>query len=182
LSLVAVALALGAWNRLVLTRPVSLGSASAAAAMKAIVAVEIALVIVILGITALWRFTPPPRALALRGPITASVHIHNAAAMATMTFDTAPDLRFDVEISLTNGDFDTIDPREVKLRMSSSEGAIAPFDIQLHRLSPGLWRAEHVQAPCDCDWNLRLGVLVSDFEMLDLDGKVKLLSGKRKKL
>jgi copper transport protein len=182
LSLVAVALALGTWNRLVLTQPVSLGSASAAAAMKAIVAVEIALVIVILGVTALWRFTPPPRALALRGPITASVHIHNAAAMATMTFDTAPDLRFDVKISLTNGDFDTIDPREVKLRMSSSEGAIAPFDIQLHRLSPGLWRAEHVQAPCDCDWNLRLGVLVSDFEMLDLDGKVKLLSGKRKKL
>ena len=182
LALVGVALALGTWNRIVLTAPVSRGSASAAAAMKAIVAVEIALLIAILAITALWRFTPPPRALALRAPITASVHIHNAAAMATMTFDTTPDLRFNVEVSLTNGDFDTIDPREVELRMSSSEGAIAPFDIPLHRISPGLWRAEHVQAPCDCDWNLRLGVLVTDFEMVDLDGEVKLLSGKRGEL
>lgn len=182
LALVVVALALGTWNRIVLTAPVSRGSASAAAAMKAIVAVEIALLIAILAITALWRFTPPPRALALRAPITASVHIHNAAAMATMTFDTTPDLRFNVEVSLTNGDFDTIDPREVELRMSSSEGAIAPFDIPLHRISPGLWRAEHVQAPCDCDWNLRLGVLVTDFEMVDLDGEVKLLSGKRGEL
>jgi copper transport protein len=179
LALVAIALALGTWNRLVLTQPVSLGNASAAAAMKVIVAVEIALVILVLAVTALWRFTPPPRALALRAPIISSVHIHTPAAMATIRFDTTPDLQFDVEVSLANGRFDAMDPREVTLRMSSPEAAIAPFDIRLHRLSPGLWRAEHVQAPCDCDWNLRLGVLVSDFEMVDLDGKVKLLSGKQ---
>jgi copper transport protein len=182
LALVAIALALGTWNRLVLTQPVSRGSASATVAMKAIVAVELVLLISVLAVTALWRFTPPPRALALRAPVFTSVHIHNPAAMAMMRFDTTPDLRFNVQVSLTNGHLDAIDPSELTLRMSSSEGAIAPFDIRLHRLSAGLWRAEHVQAPCDCDWNLQLGVLVSDFEMLDLDGKVKLLSGTGKAL
>jgi copper transport protein len=179
LSLVTVALALGTWNRLVLTRPVSLGSASAAAAMRVIVAVEIALIIVILGVSALWRFTPPPRALALRAPVVTSVHIHTPAAMAMMRFDTAPDLRFNVEVSLTNGRLEALDPGEVTMRMSSSESAVPPFDIRLHRLSQGRWHAEQVQAPCDCDWTVRLGLLVSDFEMIDLDAEVKLLTGKR---
>jgi copper transport protein len=179
LALVTVALALGIWNRLVLTQPVSRGSASAAAAMKAIVAVEIALLILVLAVTALWRFTPPPRALLLRAPIISSVHVHTPAAMAMMRFETTSDLRFDVEVSLTDGHFDSIDPSEVTLRLSSSGSAIAPFEVRLRRRSPGLWHAEHIQAPCDCDWKLWLGVLVSDFEMIDLEGKVKLLSGKR---
>jgi copper transport protein len=179
LALVAIALALGTWNRLVLTQPVSRGSASAAVTMKAIVAVEIALLILVLAVTALWRFTPPPRALALRAPIITSVHIHTPAAMAMMKFDTTSDLRFDVEVSLTNGHSKAIEPEEVTLRMSSSASAIAPFEVRLHRRSLGIWSAEKVQAPCDCDWNVRLGILVSDFEMVDLDGRVKLFAGKR---
>ncbi|NTA84517.1 copper resistance protein CopC/CopD [Agrobacterium tumefaciens] len=179
LALVAIALALGTWNRLVLTQPVSRGSASAAATMKAIVALEIALLILVLAVTALWRFTPPPRALALRAPIVKSVHIHTPAVMAKMRFDTTADLRFDVEVSLTNGQSKAIEPGEVTLRMSSPASAIAPFEVRLHRRSPGIWSAEKVRAPCDCDWNVRLGILVSDFEMVDLDGKVKLLAGKR---
>lgn len=179
LALVLVTLALGTWNRLALTPPVSQGSTSAAAAMKAIVALEIALLILVLAATALWRFTPPPRALALRAPIITSVHIHTPAAMAMMRFDTTSDLRFDVEVSLTNEHYKAIEPGEVTLRMASSASAIAPFEVRLHRRSPGIWSAENVQAPCDCDWNVRLGILVSDFEMVDLEGKVKLFSGKR---
>lgn len=179
LALVTIALALGTWNRLVLTQPVSRGSASAAATMKAIVASEIALLILVLAVTALWRFTPPSRALALRAPIITSVHIHTPAAMAMMRFDTTSDLRFDVEVSLTNGHSKAIEPGEVTLRMSSPASAIAPFEVRLHRRSLGVWSAEKVQAPCDCDWNVRLGILVSDFELVDLDGKVKLFAGKR---
>ncbi len=179
LALVLLTLALGTWNRVVLTPPVSHGSTSAAAVMKLIIVVEIALIIVIFAVTALWRFTPPPRALALRAPITTSVHMHTPAAMAMLRFDTTPDLRFNVEVSLTDGHFKAIEPGEVTLRMSSSVSAIAPFEVRLYRRSPGLWRAENMQAPCDCDWNLRLGVLVSDFEMVNLDGRVKLFSGNR---
>jgi copper transport protein len=108
-------------------------------------------------------------------PVTTSIHLHDAAAMATVSFETSTDLRFNVEVSLATSEFDPMDPTEVELKMSSADGSIAPFDIAVRRVSPGLWAAARVQAPCDCEWNVRLGVLVSDFEKADLRGNVKLL-------
>jgi len=175
LVLVVSALLLGGFNRIWLTNGVVDGHAGAARSMKRIVAAEIVLIVLVLGVTSLWRFTAPPRALALMPPISTSLHLHQPAAMATLSFRTTSDLLFDVDVSLTKGEFYPLDPRELTLRMSSTDGAIAPFTIPLQRKSKGFWGAEHVQAPCDCEWSLRLEVLVSDFDMVDLDGKIRLL-------
>lgn len=175
LVLVVSALLLGGFNRIWLTNGVVDGHAGAARSMRRIVAAEIALIVLVLGVTSLWRFTAPPRALALMPPVSTSLHLHQPAAMATLSFRTTSDLRFDVDVSLTKGEFYPLDPRELTLRMSSADGAIAPFKIPLRRKSKGFWSAEHVQAPCDCEWNLRLQVLVSEFDMVDLDGKIRLL-------
>lgn len=176
LALVSTALVLGAWNRIFLTAQVAQGRRSAANAMKAVVGAEIVLMILVLGVSAMWRFTPPPRALAQAAPVTTSIHLHDAAAMATVSFETGADLRFDVEVSLLTGELDPMDPPEVELKMTSADGSIAPFNVAVHRVSPGLWAATQVQAPCDCEWKVGLGVLVSDFEKVDLNGSVRLRS------
>lgn len=175
LALVASALVLGAWNRAFLTSRVEQGSLSAANTMKMIVFAEILLITLVLAVTSLWRFTPPPRALALR-PTIASIHIHGASAMATMSFKTMADLSFDLDLSLETGDFDPLDPHEVRFRMSAADGSIAPFDVPVRRVSPSSWRARRIQVPCDCQWKIRIDALVSDFDMVTLNGNVKLLS------
>lgn len=176
LALVGTALAIGAWNRLFLTKPVLNGDVGAAVSMKRLVTVEVVLVIVALGMTAMWRFTPPPRALALQVPVSSSVHIHDAQAMATVSFEATADLRFSTEVFLQTAAFGELDPKEVKFRMEAADGSVSPFSIPLRQISSGLWRAEGVQAPCDCDWKIRIEALVSDFDLVKLEGEAKLLA------
>jgi copper transport protein len=177
LALAAAALAFGAWNRFFLTSDVVRGSRSAAEKMRRAVAAEIALVLLVFAVTSVWRFTPPPRALALSPPVETLLHIHDKAVMATIAFEVRPDLVFDAEISLATADFDPLDAQEITLRMSSTEGSIASFDLPVHKSPSGLWTVEHVQAPCVCEWNVGVDILVTDFDLVKLSGKVRLLPG-----
>jgi copper transport protein len=177
LAVAATALAFGAWNRLFLTSSVLQGSRSAARKMRGMVTAEIVLVVLVFGVTSVWRFTPPPRALALSAPVETSLHVHDAAAMATVAFEVRPDLVFDAELSLATADFDPLDAQEITLRMSSADGAIAPFDVPVRKSPSGLWSAKHIQVPCDCEWNVDIDILVTDFDLVKLRGKVRLLSG-----
>jgi copper transport protein len=174
LALVATALALGAYNRFRLTPRVQQGDAPAMRAMRAVVSIEILLIVLVLGVTALWRFTPPPRALALRHTVV-SLHLHDPVAMAMVTFKTGPDLAFDVDLAIETGTFKPLDPQEVTLRMSTADGTVAPFKVPLRHVAPGLWRAGHFQAPCDCHWTLRVDIFVTDFDLVTLNGTVRLL-------
>ncbi len=177
LTLVALTLCLGAWNRIILTQQVLDGHPSAARKMKVVIAIEIGLIVGALAVTSVWRFTPPPRALALR-PVLASIHIHDPAAMATLSFASKPDLSFNVDLSIQTADFNPLDTREIRLRMSAADGSVAAFDVPLKWLSPGRWAAQDLQAPCDCQWAVRVDVLVSDFDMITLNGQLKLISSK----
>ncbi|WP_455274857.1 copper resistance CopC/CopD family protein [Rhizobium herbae] len=177
LTLVALTLGLGAWNRIFLTQQVLEGRPSAARKMKILIAIELGLIVGVLAVTSLWRFTPPPRALALR-PVLASIHLHDPAAMATLSFATKPDLSFNVDLSLQTADFNPLDTRELRLRMSAADGSVAAFEVPLKWLSPGRWAARAFQAPCNCQWAVRVDVLVSDFDMITLDGQLKLISSK----
>ncbi|KQY65975.1 hypothetical protein ASD52_34825 [Ensifer sp. Root142] len=176
-TLVSGALVLGAWNRLVLTPRVASGCLRAAKSMKNLVSVEVFLVVLVLAVTSLWRFTPPPRALALRQPIATSVHLQDAETMAMLAFETTPDLIFNAEISLSTAEFAGLDPHEVTLEMSSVDGSVSKFKVPIRRVSPGFWSVQHVPVPCDCEWNVRLDLLISDFDLVSLQSRVKLLSG-----
>jgi copper transport protein len=99
--------------------------------------------------------------------------------MATVAFAMRPDLVFDAEVSLATVDFDPLDAQEVTLRMSSADCSIAPFDVPVRKSPSGLWSAKHIQVPCDCEWNVDIDILVTDFDLVKLSGKVRLLSGGR---
>ena len=177
LMLVAAALGLGTWNRIALTPRAEAGKEAAAASMRRVIVVEIVLILAVAATTALWRFTPPPRALNLASPAVVQVHIHDAAAMANLTFETRQDLRFDAEIILTNAEFDPFDAKELTLTLAARDESVARFAVKLEHVAPGQWRAERAMAPCDCQWRIRLDALVSDFDLVTLEGDVKLLGG-----
>jgi copper transport protein len=83
LALVVLLLVLAAFNRYALTPRLAHGDGTAARTLTGSIAAELVLVVAILALVALWRFTPPPRALALTAPI--SLHLHGDRAMAEIT-------------------------------------------------------------------------------------------------
>lgn len=85
LALVAVAFMLAGINRWRLTSRVRAEQSVAARTMARVILVELAVLVVVFGTAALWRFTPPPRALAVAAAQPASVHIHTLKAMADVT-------------------------------------------------------------------------------------------------
>src|SRR5690606_41409294 len=64
LILVLLLLGLGAYNRYRLTQSVLQQRSDARQALRRVVRLEYVLVVLILAVAALWRFTPAPRALA----------------------------------------------------------------------------------------------------------------------
>src|SRR5205807_147559 len=77
--LVALLLALGAANRYRLVPHFERLGRLAARPLVASIAIELTVAVVIFGLVASWRFTPPPRALAASEAI--AFHIHDPKAM-----------------------------------------------------------------------------------------------------
>src|SRR5262249_33928618 len=85
LACVAIVLALAAANRYRLVPRFETGGAAAARPLATAIGFELAIALLILGLVALWRFTPPPRALAVAAPI--SLHLHGEKAMAEIEIE-----------------------------------------------------------------------------------------------
>src|SRR5690606_33285328 len=91
LALLTVLVGLGAYNRYRLTRAVLGEQDRARCVMRRVIYVECVLAVAILATVALWRFTPPPRALnvAPETPTLVSAHIHTDSAMADLSLTSA---------------------------------------------------------------------------------------------
>src|SRR5881394_3267722 len=77
-------LALALWNRLTLTPRMAKGADPARVRLRASIIAEVVLVVAILGVVGLWRFTPPPRAPAA-GTDDFFSHLHAEKVMANVT-------------------------------------------------------------------------------------------------
>ena len=174
IALVLAALALGSLNRLKFTPRVFEGSQRDAVVMKHSIAVETIVIALVLAVVSLWRFTPPPRTLALEAPIEVQTHIHTEQAMADVEFRTTSDLTTSSEIFLSDADFGPLGAREVTVTFVDSAGRIAPFKVAAAKKFANRWGIGPTPMPCNCDWNIRIEALVSEFKMLELEGSVKL--------
>jgi copper transport protein len=108
LALLAVLFVLAAFNRWRLTRPAASGDARGARRLARTIAAEVAMVLLILAVVACWRFTPPPRALAIAAAQPATTHIHAAKAMADVTVTPGRAGPVAVSIFVMTGDFDPL--------------------------------------------------------------------------
>lgn len=174
LALVALVLGLAGFNRWRLTAGVAAGRIPANRAMARIIVIEVALMLAIFGTAALWRFTPPPRALALAAAQPATIHIHTLAAMADVTLTTGRTGPVGVAILLMNGEFGPLPAKELTLSFANPAAGIEAIERKATRGADGVWRIDDLSLPVPGRWSVELAILISDFEMLRLNDTVEI--------
>jgi copper transport protein len=165
LVLLAGVFALAVYNRLLLTRPVLAGDAVATRRLVRTIAVETVLVVLVLSVAALWRFTPPPRALALVEAAPMSLHIHTDTAMGEVTFASGATGETSADIVLMTGDFGPLEAKALTLVASNPAAGIEEVKYPATKQPDGYWRVAPLQIPVPGTWTIRLDIRVSDFVM-----------------
>ncbi len=173
LAIVAVLLALAALNRWRFTVPALAGDAAAGRNLRRSIKVEIVLVAAILAAVALWRFTPPPRVLIAEAATPASIHLHSAAAMADVSVKPGRMGPVAVAIYPMAADFSPMKAKEVTLVLSKADAGLEPLRRTAAEVD-GVWRIDDVQIPLAGVWQIRVDVLISDFEIAKLSGEIEL--------
>lgn len=174
LTLLVILFALAAYNRYRLTRPAEQGEDSARRSLVRSIVMETMLVLVILGIAAGWRFTPPPRSLAIAATQPAAVHIHTDKAMADVTITPGRAGPVSVSAVLMTGDFGPLDAKEVTFVFANAAAGIEAFQRNAEKPGDGTWRADGIVLPLPGTWALRIDILISDFEMTRIEADVEI--------
>jgi copper transport protein len=172
LLMVALALALAAWNRVRLTPAVAADLDQSRPQLRRSIFAELAIMAIVLALVASWRFTPPPRALALADAKPAHTHIHTAKAMADVTLTPGHSGQVRVEIIIMNGDFGGLDAKEVQLILENREAGIEAIARPATKGTDAVWRIDQFPIPRDGPWDVRIDILVNDFEKIQLDGRI----------
>ncbi len=173
LSLVVALFALAAFNRWRLTTAAEGGQPAAVRRLVLSIALEATLALTILGVVATWRFTPPPRAIAAAAGLPVSVHVHNAKAMAEVTFTPGHAGPTSASIVIMT-DAGSLDAREVTLILSNPAAGIEPIRRPATKAGDGTWRVESLTIPAPGQWNVELAVLVSEFDLIRLKETVEI--------
>jgi copper transport protein len=170
LSLVGLLLLLALWNRSVLTPGVLVGQALSQRRMRTSIAVEVVLIVAVLGVVGLWRFTPPPRLLA------ASVdnfflHVHTERAMANVTISPGSAGPVEIDVQLETPSEQLLNAMELSVTLSNPDLGIEPTTAQARRISDGQWHVS-MTAPVAGRWMLGLGILISDFDKVNVEAPI----------
>jgi copper transport protein len=161
---------LGALNRYKLTPSIAQGDARAQRSMRRSIAVEVCLACMILAVVALWRFTPPARALAEGESF--FTHLHSEKAMANVTIAPARVGSDDITIELETPDERPLAAMEVSVMLSNPQAGIEPITRPAVRTGGVRWSVRGVPFPVPGRWTLALDILISDFEKATIDAPV----------
>jgi copper transport protein len=174
-KLVAVAalLTLAKMNRWLTPRIVAGDAGSTRRLVRSIWA-ELAIMAVILGLVASWRFTPPPRSLLAATAAPVHIHIHTDKAMADLQIGPADAVGRQIMISLLDGQFAPLPAKEVVLVLSKPDIGIEPLRLDASRIDETIWRIDGVRLPVAGHWHARIEILVSDFEKTTVEDDVNL--------
>jgi copper transport protein len=167
LALVATLLALAGLNRYRLTPALQSRSQNGRPLARSI-GLECAVVVGILILVALWRFTPPPRSLAAAVSPPLALHIHSDRAMFQVLISRSKAGTDDFVLQIMAGDASPLQAKEVSLFLSLPEKGIEPIERKAERGADGIWTIR-VPIPFAGLWRVRVDALVSDFEMVTLE-------------
>ncbi|CAN5235048.1 copper resistance CopC/CopD family protein [soil metagenome] len=170
LTLVALLLAVALWNRVSLTPGIAADHEVSRRRMRLSIAGELLLVVVILGVVALWRFMPPPRLLVAKVD-DSFTHIHAEKAMANVTITPGSAGPVDIEVQLETPDERPLVAMAVSITLAYPELGIEPMTGQATRQDDGRWRAR-MSVSVSGRWTLGLGILISDFEKISVEAPI----------
>ncbi len=173
LTLLAILFLLAAWNRWSLTTPALRAEPQATGRLRMVIIVELILVIAILGLAAGWRFTPPPRALAMVAAAPpAYAHIMTGEVMADLTITPGSTGTVAAAISLSDGDMQPISPQAVTLAVSMPERGIERMSREATQDAEGLWHVPDLLLPLAGEWRVELEIRLTRFSMTRIEGTI----------
>lgn len=170
LGLVALLLLVALWNRISLTPRIAAGDEPPRRRMQGSIVCELVLVIMILGVVGLWRFTPPPRLLVAVAD-NFFVHIHTDKAMANVTISPGSAGPVEIAVQLETADERPFTAMSLTVTLSNPDLGIEPITAQAQRSDDGMWSAR-MTAPVAGRWRLGLGILVSDFDKVSVEAPI----------
>jgi len=159
-------------NRWTLTAPAETGATEVQRRLARSIGVEVLIVLAILAVAAGWRFTPPPRALAIAAAQPASVHIHTLEAMADISITPGHAGPVAASMVIMTGDFGPLDAKQVTLVLSKPGSGIEPIKRQATKPGDGTWRIDDLVIPVPGRWTARLDILVSDFDLVKIEAPI----------
>lgn len=173
-------LVLASLNRLVFSPALAKGVEKPRKRFAQSIGAEGVLVLLILGLVAGWRFTPPPRALAAipgssqnTAPQPVSVHIHTDRMMAQVTFALGSAGKTVATVRLALGSGAPLNAKEVVVALSKPSSGIEPFERHAVKTNEGTWRVDDLLIPMPGHWQVRVDALVSDFDKVTLEGAIE---------
>jgi copper transport protein len=170
---VFVLIALAAVNRYALTPRVAAGDAIATQRLVRSIATELVVVVVVLGLVASWRFTPPPRSLIAAAESAVHLHIHGEKAMADLTIELAGASGRRIAVNILDGQFGPLPAKEVTLFFAKPDAGIEPLRMPATQVEGAAWRVDRLQLPLPGTWQVRVEILVSNFEKITLEDTVE---------
>ncbi|MER8438722.1 CopD family protein [Mesorhizobium sp. M1312] len=170
LALVVALLLLAALNRFYLTAPAVAGDASATRRLRRSVGAEIVLATAVIAVLGLWRFTPPPRAIAANPALFEVQEVRARKESVSAALLIYPPIvgpvRVEVGNLLLNGK--PFEPISVSVDLDKPSYGIGPFTREARRAGDGIYHADGFVLPLDGFWIVRVTVLVSDFRSVTL--------------
>lgn len=167
LTLLAAVFALAALNRFALTAPALAGDSIAATKLRRAIRLEIGLILAVLALAAGWRFTPPPRALALVPAQIApplSAHFGTAEAMADLTISPGRAGEVAVEIFPYDGAMIPSEPLAITLGIAQEARGLHRMTYPATRGADGVWRVEPLLLPYGGVWEVDLDIRLTRFK------------------
>lgn len=172
LALLVFLFTLAAVNRWRLTALAEAGATEVRRRLSRSISVEMLIVLLIFGIAAGWRFTPPPRALAIAAAQPTSTHIHTLKAMADIDITPGHTGEVTASIVVMDGDFGPLDAKEVTLVLSKPDSGIEPIKRPATKPGDGTWRVDNLVIPVPGRWTARLDILISDFDIVKIEAPI----------
>jgi copper transport protein len=168
LTLVVVLLGLAALNRFRLTPALAFDPLDTRPLVRSIL-LECAVMMGILAAVAGWRFTPPPRALAVAVVTPLAIHIHTDNAMFQILISPATVGTDNFVLQLMHSDASPLPVKEAVLILSLPERGIEPLERKATLGADGYWQVRDVPLPYPGRWHVRIEALVTDFEKISLE-------------
>jgi copper transport protein len=110
--------------------------------------------------------------LATAAPV--SIHLHGEKAMAEIEIERASKDRGRANVLVLDGAFRPLVVQEVTLVLANPSAGIESIRRAAARTGNNTWRADDVRVPVAGRWNLRIEILISDFEKVILEESVVL--------
>lgn len=171
LFLVALLLLFALWNRFSLTPGILANAERPARRMQKSILCELVLVAGILGVVGLWRFTPPPRLPLAVAQDNFFLHVHSEKVMANVTISPGGAGPVEIVVQLEAPDERPLTAMELSVTLSNPDLGIEPMTAQAQRMDNSQWRA-HMTVSVAGRWMLRMGILISDFDKVDIEAPV----------